>query len=290
MSILNGIFSLGFMAGVQIGARIASYLVVFVLSIIFGCCGLFYTLLVVQDSRTEFKKEAQKSILDRTHIIESFKTIFKHKRRLQIIVLLSSFLALMLCLNTGDFDFLMTRLKFGWESSEFSDYLTVQRGVRLTSLLLLLPFLSGLLHMSDTWIIVCGLLLTCTAYTLLCFASISWMMFVSAILQMNSVTTVTIRAHLSKQVEKDQIGKVFAVVGIGQSLVSLVSHSLFGTIYHLTLSVFPTAYLICVILPLFAAFVSVLVIHKKIHLNGEEGQECESGSCDETKKLNTPIS
>merc|ERR1711915_703855 len=93
-----------------------------------------------------------------------------------------------------------------------------------------------------------------------------------------------------KYIMDDVCVRHLAVVGIGQSLVSLVSHSLFGTIYHLTLSVFPTAYLICVILPLFAAFVSVLVIHKKIHLNGEEGQECESGSCDETKKLNTPIS
>ena len=37
----------------------------------------------------------------------------------------------MLCLNTGEYDYLMTRLKFKWERGDFSNYLTAQRVARL---------------------------------------------------------------------------------------------------------------------------------------------------------------
>eukprot|EP00092_Neocalanus_flemingeri_P040034 GFUD01043604.1.p1 GENE.GFUD01043604.1~~GFUD01043604.1.p1 ORF type:complete len:483 (+),score=90.62 GFUD01043604.1:175-1623(+) len=296
MSILNGIFSLGFVIGVQLGAATASYWVVILLSLGFGCLGLSYTIFVLKESNRKENIEATASLISRVHIKESFKTAFRRRedgRHLAILVLLSSFLVLMLCINTTDFDFLMTRLKFDWESQEFSNYLTVQRLSRLTSLLVLLPILSSIFKVSDTYIILFGLLVTTLAYLLLCLTPISWLVYMSAIMQMNSVTTVSIRAQLSKQVDTTEIGKIFAVVGIGQSLISLVSHSLFGVIYRLTLSTFPTAYLVIVVISLSTAFISVLVLEKtrKIEINQtaskhnlspeqEENQIClESESC-----------
>jgi len=265
MSFLNGIFSLGFVLGVQLGAAVTGYWTVFLLSLGFGCLGLFYTLLVLKESNIKVRSEETASFLDKVHVKESFKTAFRHRkegRHIAILVLLSSFLVLMLCVNTADFDFLMTRLKFGWESSDFSNYLTVQRVSRLTSLLVLLPVLTSFFKVPDTWIILIGLLVTTMAYLLLCLTPISWLVYMSALMQMNSVTTVSIRAQLSKQVDSTEIGKIFAVVGIGQSLVSLASHSLFGAIYRLTLSSFPTAYLLIVVVFLFTAFISVFVVEK----------------------------
>lgn len=265
MSLLNGIFSLGFVLGVQLGAAVAGYWTVFLLSLGFGCLGLGYTLLVLKESNLKVKSEESASFLDRVHVKQSFKTAFRHRedgRHFAIMVLLSSFLVLMLCMNTADFDFLMTRLKFGWESSDFSNYLTVQRLSRLTSLLVLLPIMTSFFKVPDTWIILIGLLVTTMAYMLLCLTPIAWPVYISALIQMNSVTTVSIRAQLSKQVDSTEIGKIFAVVGIGQSLVSLLSHSLFGAIYRLTLSTFPTAYLIIVVLTLLTAFILVLVVEK----------------------------
>ena len=265
MSLLNGIFSLGFVLGVQLGAAVAGYWTVFLLSLGFGCLGLGYTLLVLKESNLKVKSEESASFLDRVHIKQCFKTAFRHRedgRHFAILVLLSSFLVLMLCMNTADFDFLMTRLKFGWESSDFSNYLTIQRLSRLTSLLVVLPIMTSFFKVPDTWIILISLLVTTMAYLLLCLTPISWLVYISALIQMNSVATVSIRAQLSKQVDSNEIGKIFAVVGIGQSLVSLVSHSMFGAIYRLTLSTFPTAYLIIVVLTLLTAFISVLVVEK----------------------------
>merc|ERR1719369_2759609 len=105
-----------------------------------------------------------------------FHTAFRHRkegRHLAIFVLLSSFLVLVLCINTADFDFLMTRLKFGWTSSDFSNYLTVQRLSRLVSLFLILPVLTSVCGVPDTGIILAGLLVTSMAYLLLCFTPLS---------------------------------------------------------------------------------------------------------------------
>ena len=106
------------------------------------------------------------------------------------------------------------------------------------------------------------MLVTTMAYLLLCLTPISWLVFISALIQMNSITMVSLRAQLSKQVDSTEYGKIFAVVGISQSLVSLVSHAMFGGIYRLTLSYFPTMYLIIVIICLAAAFFSILLLEK----------------------------
>ena len=51
---------------------------------------------------------------------DSFSAVFgprRHGRRRLLAVFLGSFMALVLCLNTGDFDYLMTRLKFSWTAA-----------------------------------------------------------------------------------------------------------------------------------------------------------------------------
>ena len=61
---------------------------------------------------------------------------------LLFIRLLLWFQVFSLCVNTTDFDYLMTRLKFNWEKENFSNYLTVQRICRLlgrSSTLLSIP-------------------------------------------------------------------------------------------------------------------------------------------------------
>ena len=76
-----------------------------------------------------------------------------------------------------------------------------------------------------------------------------------------SVVIMMVSLHYNNdnisQVEKAEIGKIFSVVGIGQSVIALVSYPLFGLIYHSTLTYFPTAYLLIVIVLLtFAALTS----------------------------------
>ena len=263
MSLLNGIFSLGFVIGIQVGSRVSSYLIIFLVSTMLGCLGLLYTLIIIKEVPRTVNTKSEQSAFGLSPVKESFRTAFGRReegRRAQLIILLLAFLSLMLCLNTGDFDYLMTRIKFGWSSEDWGNYLTAQRVTRLISLIIILPVLSSVLGVGDNIIVICGLIITCISYIIMCFTSSDWMMYLAALTQMNSITTVSIRSQLSKIVEATEIGKIFAVVGIGQSLVSLISHSLFGAVYRSTLSIFPSMYLIIVILCIALAALGVITV------------------------------
>ena len=50
MSVLSGIFSLGYIVGVQLGSRLDSYLLVFGLAAALGFLGVGYALFVLEES------------------------------------------------------------------------------------------------------------------------------------------------------------------------------------------------------------------------------------------------
>ena len=196
MSLLNGIFSLGFVIGIQTGSAIRDYWTVFMLSTIFGVTGLLYTLVIIQEKARTKEHSKYVKVLGCSPIRDSFRTAFGERsggRTMLILVFLASFMSLCLCLNTGDYDYLMTRLKFGWTAKDWGNYLTAQRVTRVVSLLLLLPFLSSILRVSDTVIIISGLVITALSYTVMCLTQKASLMYLAALLQMNSVTTVSIR-------------------------------------------------------------------------------------------------
>ena len=77
---------------------------------------------------------------------------------------------------------------------------------------------------------------------------------------MNSMTSVTIRSEMSKLVEPGEVGRMFSVVGVGQAVMALLSQSVLGSVYRLTLSTFPTAYLLPVITALAISLTALTVV------------------------------
>lgn len=90
-----------------------------------------------------------------------------------------------------------------------------------------------------------------------------WLLYISALLQFNSVITVAIRSQCTKEVDKSEIGRIFSVVALGQALVPLIANPLFGLIYKATLDSLPGAYLLCIVVML--VFVLVSSILMSIH-------------------------
>ena len=145
----------------------------------------------------------------------------------------------------------------------------MQRICRFVGLFALLPILSRILKLSDAVIATMGTLLTMVAYLLMALGpkswnlswDPSWLMYLSAALQFNSIITVTIRSQCTKEVEKSEIGKIFAVVALGQAVVPLISNPLFGLIYKATLDTsLPGAYLLCLVIMLGLVLVSCLIM------------------------------
>ena len=133
----------------------------------------------------------------------------------------------------------------------------MQRICRFVGLFVILPFLSRLLHIKDSLIAAVGTILTIFAYLIIAIGQDDWtgpkgtwdpgwVMFLAAAFQLNSVITVTIRSQSTKEVDKDEIGRIFSVVALGQALVPLIANPMFGGIYKATLNSFEGAYLFTV--------------------------------------------
>merc|ERR1719481_471141 len=145
MSLLSGIFSLGFVGGVQLGKLLHNYTVRFLVSTLFCVLGLLYSIFILKEPANQQHSCIETQSISKrawTHFTESLKTVLAPRKdggRLKLLILIMSFLSLTLCQYTTDFDFLMTSLKFHWDSRDFSNYLTIQRIWRLTSLFVLVP-------------------------------------------------------------------------------------------------------------------------------------------------------
>ena len=88
--------------------------------------------------------------------------------------------------------------------ADFSYYLSIQRICRFVGLFLVLPFLSKILKLSDALIASIGTILTIVAYILMATGTKDWLgpddawpkgwiMYLSAVFQLNSIITVAIR-------------------------------------------------------------------------------------------------
>lgn len=89
----------------------------------------------------------------------------------------------------------------------------------------------------------------------------SWLMYLSAALQLNSMITVTIRSQCTKEVDKSEIGRIFSVVALGQAIVPLCANPLFGLIYKATLDTWlPGAYLLTLVVMLLFVFGSGILM------------------------------
>lgn len=186
----------------------------------------------------------------------------------------------------------------------------MQRICRFIGLFALLPLLSRALHIKDSFIAAIGTILTIFAYFIIAVGQKDWtgpkgnwdpgwIMFLSAAFQLNSVITVTIRSQSTKEVNKDEIGRIFSVVGLGQALVPLIANPMFGGIYKATLDSFEGSYLFTVDALLVFVFASSLymfwdekkrtqVLHThsfQVENNVEENKEhiLSSDDTDDTK-------
>ena len=94
--------------------------------------------------------------------------------------------------------------RYQWDVADFSYYLSIQRICRFVGLFLLLPFLSKILKFSDALIASVGTILTIVAYVLMATGTEDWLgpngdwpkgwiMYLSAVFQLNSIITVAIR-------------------------------------------------------------------------------------------------
>ena len=119
LSILNGIFSAGYVIGTTLGGKLYkaynNYYLNFGISIGFGLLGILYTLVFVPESIQTQNNESNSRFFDIQNVKESLNVAFKSRPghgRLHVILLIINFAIFMFCLNTFHYDYLLVMNRY----------------------------------------------------------------------------------------------------------------------------------------------------------------------------------
>ena len=117
LSILNGVFSAGYVIGTSLGGKLykmyGNYYLNFGISIGFGIAGMLYAIFVTKETNVgqeQSSEERKRSFFDLKNVTESLSVAFKSRPnhgRLHVILLIINFSIFMFCLNTFHYDYLL---------------------------------------------------------------------------------------------------------------------------------------------------------------------------------------
>ena len=176
--------------------------------------------------------------LSPVHVLDSFKTACRerpNKKRFYLWVYLLVMIAAVLPFfgeSVIGYNYVMTR--FSWGPAEYSDYTTVAEIIDIVGQSICIPLL-GFLQIRDS-VLVPFLLGTIIARDLVkAFAEYGWMYYLgSAINFMGGYAFSASRSIVSKCVEKDELGKVFALLSSLESLVPIGMSQAYASLWAAT--------------------------------------------------------
>nr|XP_045611717.1 proton-coupled folate transporter-like [Procambarus clarkii]XP_045611718.1 proton-coupled folate transporter-like [Procambarus clarkii] len=156
--------------------------------------------------------------------------------------------------GSAQYDFLYTRKKFSWNFQTYSVWSLVDTPLAATGTLVVLPVLSYRWKVGDSLLGFVGAVSMIFNFVLRATAPESWILYLASVVGVCSgMVVVCSRAAISKLVNKDELGAVFALSGAGEAVIPIVSSAMMTPIYNATLDTFPGTVLVL------AAGVSVII-------------------------------
>ena len=117
---------------------------------------------------------------------------------------------------------------------------------------------------------------------ILAFVQNEWMLYIGGMVAfLDNTSTTMFRSLISKNVNADEVGRVFSVVGFFQALLPFATGPAFGYLYKNTVEHQPNAFLLLVIGIKFVLFVVVFLVNNG--MRREERRRCKKNK----EKLDT---
>ena len=158
-----------------------------------------------------------------------------------------------------------------WPTSWFGYLAAADNAAMGVVLLIILPILSNVLKLSDSFISIIGLACASLRFIILAWSKQTWMVWAAiSIGSLGGLINSPVRSLLSKLVHENEIGKIFAVLGSGETIAkfqALVFTALYGT----TLDVFPgfSFMLASILYTVMAVTIGLVHISTKEYLSNE---------------------
>ena len=192
-----------------------------------------------EDDRKNKPQERKKyHALSPMHVVDSIKTACRKRpngKRFYLWVYLMVMISVVLPFfgeMTIGYNYVMTR--YSWGPGEYSDYSSISEIIDIVGQSICIPLL-GVLNIRDS-LLIPFLLITIIARDFVkAFAKYEWMYyFGSAINIMGGYSFSASRSIVSKCVERDELGKVFALLSSLESLVPIGMSQAYATLWEET--------------------------------------------------------
>ena len=248
MAMMIFVSSVGMPIGTQLGSYLfkeGGYICVMGATLVGRVIG--FTLLVVRLEMFNWKPKSKevtaegpvkRHLLSPSHVMDSFRTAFKSRsngKRMYLWMYLIVTVAT--CLphfgeNTIGFNYVRTR--YSWGVQEYSDYRTITDILNIVGQSICIPLL-GYLQIRDSLIIPLLLGTIIAKDFIKSFADVPWMYtFASAVGIMQGYTFSAARSIISKCVEENELGKVFALLASSESLVPIAMSQAYASLWKAT--------------------------------------------------------
>ena len=183
-------------------------------------------------------------------IINSVKTAFRPRsnyKRLMVWILLATFA----CYNfayvgtEGSHRYLYVKLEYDWDQEEFTTFLAAYKGCYLIALWILLPFASRALKLHDASTLIIACVTGAIGWSLPAFIQGQlWFILGFVLALFTPVTTVCTRTLISRCVNPDEVGSIFALISVISAISSSLITAGYQAVYKATLETFPSAFLL----------------------------------------------
>jgi len=177
------------------------------------------------------------SFVSSVKIFSKARTNFR--RRNIILLIISAFMIMTVTTGEMDVSFLYTKDDpLNWTYDKYSYYFGFKYGLGALVLILLSP-IARRFNLQEFSICCFGLIFKAAGLVLHGLANTTLEMFIVAPLSMfNTFCIPSVRSLLSKQVDSNELGKLFAVVASIENICTLLGSVIFNSLYPLTRSIF----------------------------------------------------
>ena len=158
--------------------------------------------------------------------------------------ILASLCTLMLqqCFRAGEQDVLLFYIKRQGMSESTSMYSYLLAAGHVSNMLMSfvgVPFISGRLKLSDQWCVVIGTIVLLVKSVALSLSNQIWMLFLVFIICSPGIMTISVtKSMISKMVDNDENGKIFALISSIESVSFLAGSTLMPLLYQRTAHIY----------------------------------------------------
>ncbi|KAK3084045.1 hypothetical protein FSP39_007230 [Pinctada imbricata] len=170
-----------------------------------------------------------------------------------------------------------------WPTSWFGYLSAVDNAAMGIVLLVLLPILSNIFKLCDATISILGLACACVRFAVMAWSDESWMVWLAVIIgSVGGIINSPVRSLLSKMVHEDEVGKMFSLLGSGETIAKFLA-VLFTSLYGYTLDIFPGFSFILAA----GLYTVMIIITLLVHVGSRntEYQEMKEEQCPEEGKI-----